>query len=336
MKKGFTLIELLAVIVILAIIALIAVPTITGLVEKAKKGGAKQSANGYNDAINKQIALNLMDSNDENNINEGIIDAPFDSKYNLRVKGQEPTNGWVEVTKNGVNRYSLVIGDYVVSYDGINKTVIKGNTPNKKPKETVVYRFSSDDLYIGDKIDLQNRKYTNYTKYDEEQDKVVSIDETHDMVGIYSKNINDVLNINMNYDGTPIESKSNFIYLKHTLDSDDRIVKSEACIKTSWETLCQESLDNTYDWEANSYKDSDYDAKKNKLLNFFKWNSNTNTSEYSGFTCSVGSSNTYCTNYSSHVAKIWNTGDFIVTDDILDIECNVLEEENKMPYSYCG
>ncbi len=48
MKKGFTLIELLALIVILAIIALIAVPTITGIVEKAKKGGAESSGNEPN------------------------------------------------------------------------------------------------------------------------------------------------------------------------------------------------------------------------------------------------------------------------------------------------
>ena len=140
MKKGFTLIELLAVIVILAIIALIAFPTISGLVEKAKKGGAEQSANGYNDAINKQMALNLMDSNDANDINKGIIDAPFDSKYNLKVKGQTPTKGWVEVTKNGVNRYSLVIGEYVVTYDGENTTVIKGTEPADKPSQ-----FDIDD-----------------------------------------------------------------------------------------------------------------------------------------------------------------------------------------------
>ena len=132
-KNGFTLIELLAVIVILAIIALIAFPTITGIVEKSKMGAVEESANGYNDAINKQIALNLMDANNENDISEGIYDAPFNSKYNIKVKGQMPKNGWIEILKNGVNRYSLVIGDYVVSYDGNEKTVVKGNEPTKKP-----------------------------------------------------------------------------------------------------------------------------------------------------------------------------------------------------------
>ena len=62
-NKGFTLIELLAVIVILAIIALIATPTILGVIEKARKGAAESSALGYIDAVEKQIALDLIESN---------------------------------------------------------------------------------------------------------------------------------------------------------------------------------------------------------------------------------------------------------------------------------
>jgi type IV pilus assembly protein PilA len=58
MKKGFTLIELLAVIVILAIIALITIPTLTKVVEQTKVNASVQSANGYIDAINKQIMAN--------------------------------------------------------------------------------------------------------------------------------------------------------------------------------------------------------------------------------------------------------------------------------------
>lgn len=132
MKKGFTLIELLAVIVILAIIALIAYPTITSIVEKTKKGGAEQSANGFINAVENQKAINLMDSNDENDLNDGVYDANMDS-YNVKVKGQKPSSGWVEVTKNGVNRYSLVIGGYVVTYDGTNKTVVKGTEAADRP-----------------------------------------------------------------------------------------------------------------------------------------------------------------------------------------------------------
>ena len=142
MKKGFTLIELLAVIVILAIIALIAIPTITGIIEKTKKGAAEQSANGYIDGVEKQKAINLLDSNSSNDIDDDIYDVPMTSYYSINIKGQNPKKGWIEVTKNGIYRYSMVIGDYVVSYDGDVKTVIKGTEPNPKPTvNTIIYRF---------------------------------------------------------------------------------------------------------------------------------------------------------------------------------------------------
>ena len=62
-KKGFTLIELLAVIVILAIIALIATPIVLNIIERARVGAAKASAQGYIDSVKNHIALNLMEGN---------------------------------------------------------------------------------------------------------------------------------------------------------------------------------------------------------------------------------------------------------------------------------
>ena len=125
MKYGFTLIELLAVIVILAIMALSARPQILGDVEKAREGAVEDSAKGYVDAVDKQIAVNLLDSNEDNNIESKVYQAPLDTKYNVIIKGQKPTNGWVEVTKKGVNRYSLEVGDYTISYNGKSTSVSK-------------------------------------------------------------------------------------------------------------------------------------------------------------------------------------------------------------------
>ena len=132
MKKGFTLIELLAVIVILAIIAIIAVPQILGVVEKARKSAAESSALGYIDAVEKQMMINEL-ATDKTKITSGVYDVPMASTYGVKVKGQAPTSGWLEIANNKVERYSFVIGKYVVSYDGTDKTTVKGDTANEKP-----------------------------------------------------------------------------------------------------------------------------------------------------------------------------------------------------------
>ena len=82
-KKGFTLVELLAVIVILAIIALISTPIILGVIDKAKKGAAEQSALGYIDAVEKQIVYNQVKENQA-----PLIDDTYKigDRINIKVK----------------------------------------------------------------------------------------------------------------------------------------------------------------------------------------------------------------------------------------------------------
>ena len=139
MKRGFTLIELLAVIVILAIIALIAIPTISGLIEKARLGSARSSALGWIDAVDKQIAVNQLDEK-YTQINPGTYNAPFTDEYGVKVKGNQPTGGWVEVTEKGTNSFSLVIENkYVVSYFGDEVIVEKGNKARSNTPEYVYF-----------------------------------------------------------------------------------------------------------------------------------------------------------------------------------------------------
>lgn len=121
-KRGFTLVELLAVIVILAIIALIATPIILGVIETSKKGAAENSALGYTEAVEKQIARNLLDEDATNDITDGVYEIADLTNKKVKVKGDKPTEeSWVEIEKSQVVSYSLEIGQYVVTYNKENK-----------------------------------------------------------------------------------------------------------------------------------------------------------------------------------------------------------------------
>jgi len=96
-NKGFTLIELLAVIVILAIIALIATPTILGVIETARQGAAKSSALGYIDAVEKQIAIDMLAAEADQIIGSKTTINVGEDDEGLALKGEAPTGGTVTV-----------------------------------------------------------------------------------------------------------------------------------------------------------------------------------------------------------------------------------------------
>ena len=122
-KRGFTLVELLAVIVILAIVALIATPVILNVIEKSKKGAAKNSAQGYIEAVEKQIAINLLDEDKTDDITDGVYKVNDLTSKKVKVKGDKPSEGWVEIEKKQVVSYSIKIGDYVVKYNKKTKKI---------------------------------------------------------------------------------------------------------------------------------------------------------------------------------------------------------------------
>ena len=147
MKKGFTLIELLAVIVILAVISLIATPMILGVIETSKESSAKVSAYGYIDAVETQIAINELDAN-KTNIEDGVYEVEeLKNTYGVIVKGELPTsNSWVKIEKGQVVAYSLKIGEYIISYDEVNKKIMikKAEEIITKPKPTKIEASETD------------------------------------------------------------------------------------------------------------------------------------------------------------------------------------------------
>ena len=113
-KKGFTLVELLAIIVILAIIAIIAVPIILNMIEEAKKGAFKSSANGYKDAVQKYYASNLT-LNPTFRIPNNIYTPAQLKLMGVAVNGREPEgSSWVEINNNKVVEGCLEFDEYKV------------------------------------------------------------------------------------------------------------------------------------------------------------------------------------------------------------------------------
>lgn len=147
-NKGFTLIELLAVIVILAIIALIATPMILGVIETARKGSAESSALGYIDAVEKQVAIDMLATEASGKVlgdNVTSIVVGTDDT-NLTVKGTKPTSGIVTIdpTTGIISSANLEVKiggkAYCVAYSSSDSkakaTVKSGDTcPTTTPEE---------------------------------------------------------------------------------------------------------------------------------------------------------------------------------------------------------
>lgn len=131
--RGFTLLELLAVIVILAILALIALPTILNVVEAARVKAIEASALGYVNAVNKQIAINLLDE-DLDDIVKGTYTVDDLSKYNVVVKGTTPSSGEI-VINSEVSTAILCISNYKVEYKDNKAKAEKNSSCNVDEKE---------------------------------------------------------------------------------------------------------------------------------------------------------------------------------------------------------
>ncbi len=171
-KKGFTLIELLAVIVVLAIIALIATPIVMNTIKKSQKGAAERSAENYIDAVETAVATAKLDS-------DGVLDGIYtiNGKGNLEgnglqepltieMSGNKPTGGTITIKNGQVTTDSkMTVGSYEVSYNPTNKkyeATEKGSSSSEDDKPatpTVVYRWSTDKINVGDTMN-DSTKYT--------------------------------------------------------------------------------------------------------------------------------------------------------------------------------
>ena len=157
-RKGFTLIELLAVIVILAIIALIATPMIMDVIERARKGAAEESGNGYIEAVEWYQLEQKLDSsayqiptNTEVKINACESTCLRDL---IEVKGGKPSgeNDYIKLNDKGtIEEGKLTFGNYeVIIKDGkVESTTKIGETSTEVTFEpTLGNSFMMSNLVI--------------------------------------------------------------------------------------------------------------------------------------------------------------------------------------------
>ena len=196
-RKGFTLIELLAVIVVLAIIALIATPIVMNTIKNAKKGAAERTVDNYIKQVETAVAEAKLENksvpNGTYNIdgNGNLTGAGLpDGKLEINMSGNKPTSGTVKISNGGVSQdgTTMTVGNYNVKYNQENNKY-EASEKGGASSTTVVYRWSEEDVSIGDTIDPSDT--SKFTK-----------------------------------DARTLGTRS---YLKHVLDKDNKVTESYAC-----------------------------------------------------------------------------------------------------------
>ena len=122
-NKGFTLIELLAVILILGIIALIAIPTVTNIIEEARRGAFETSVKQILKLANEQYTIETMK-------NGSISEKNFNfnnDKSGLDYKGSNFSTGSIRVNSDGSIAVNITDGKYCANGTSENLTITKGS-----------------------------------------------------------------------------------------------------------------------------------------------------------------------------------------------------------------
>ena len=138
-NKGFTLIEILSTIVVIGIISVITVPTVLGVIKKARMAAYKDSAYGYIEAAKVYLASHIDEVTEEEEI-YFICDGESCKYKNeeLSFKGNTPKSGLITIKGNGETTIeNLYNGRYYA---------------NKEPGEEVVVSEEATEVLSRDEL----------------------------------------------------------------------------------------------------------------------------------------------------------------------------------------
>ncbi len=280
-KKGFTLIELLAVIVILAIIALITAPIILGVIENARKDSAKDKAWGTINAV--KIAYTQDQTKDSSyKIGDPVT---FNNKKasvgttEVKASGELPESGTVTIRNDGsIIAVGLKFKDYTCS-------TVKSETDNTiDPNNMVCVKGDSQ-------VPTSNIVY----RYTEDGLRTGYSIET----------------VETTTDPTTLGKK---YYLKHEINSENKITASYVCFVTDTEH-CIQGGDGGAAYETN----------KTLLQSQEQWFNN------NGGNCSFNGSFSLCNGGDLNNILASSNGTVSATDSS-SVQCSV----NSDGYSGCG
>ena len=199
-------------------------------IKNTKKGAAERSADSYIKQVETAVATSKLDGEDVPDgtyeiDGEGNLTVPSlkDGKLKIEVSGNKPKSGTVTITNGQVTSTSeMDMGEYVVSYDKENnkyETTEKESTTPDTP--TVVYRWSTDEINIGDTINPNDT--SKYTK--------------------------DPSTLGKTY------------YLKHVLDKDNKVTESYVCAIFNSREYCLRGGDSSFFGWAENLEDNTGDEE---------------------------------------------------------------------------
>ena len=234
-KKGFTLIELLAVIVILAIIALIATPLILNVVEESKKKAKESSTHGYLEALEQYQITSQLEGKTQ--IPDGTITINDLKNYSISVKGEQPVEGYVTISKGGVSDYKLQYDGYYVSY----------NQETKSGEATKGELKGNYTIYnIGDQITIDNVSYHVIKKSSSYSDEITLLRD--ESIGEMRFDVKD----GVDFDSSSLKTYLNTTY-KETFGDKQQYIKEITLLDFGMSVSSYDEIDMNQQFSEGSY-----------------------------------------------------------------------------------